>query len=337
MPKPPEPELSDWERFIKAGRGAANSAVRLVGKTGTEAAEVLRGADKKMGISDAVKHAGANVNRKFNVAEKAGLVKDAIQNGFQNVSAATQRMADEKGVTSFVTEKIVDPIRTTSNAAFASDAAKAIINAGENLYGGVRHTIRNTSGSYLPTYDAHELLQSAKAELNYVSACILQVSPAESSQLGVQFSRAVTAKIAGAASTTALLALVAAFGHAGTGTAIAGLSGAAATSATMAWVGGLVGGGVAAGAALTGGLALVVGLAAYKLLGSVKRPFESLSELEQRIVQSSWMLAAVADAYQKQPQQFTAEVADDYLQKMLSPLYQDIAANMDLLCASLGR
>jgi hypothetical protein len=82
---------------------------------------------------------------------------------------------------------------------------------------------------------------------------ILQISPEESSHLGRQFGRAVTAKITGATSTTALLAIVATFGHAGTGAAISGLSGAAASSAKLAWVGSVVEGGVAAGALLTGG------------------------------------------------------------------------------------
>ena len=65
-------------------------------------------------------------------------------------------------------------------------------------------------------------------------------------------------QVAGVAATGALYAGVAAFGTAGTGTAIGTLSGAAATSATLAWIGGLVGGGMAAG----GIVLAVVGLAA---------------------------------------------------------------------------
>src|SRR5690606_27031187 len=115
-----------------------------------------------------------------------------------------------------------------------------------------------------------------------------------------------------------IFALVCAFGTAGTGTAIASLSGAAATSATLAWVGGLLGGSMATGAVLTGGLGIVVGLAAYKTLGSERRPFEQLSELEQRIVQSSWVLIAMIDDFLKDETGiFNPVVAQDLLNKSL--------------------
>ena len=68
---------------------------------------------------------------------------------------------------------------------------------------------------------------------------------------------------AGTLASATALGLVATFGTAGTGTAIASLSGAAATNATLAWIGGGTlaagGGGVAAGATImTGGVALIV-------------------------------------------------------------------------------
>jgi len=71
------------------------------------------------------------------------------------------------------------------------------------------------------------------------------------------------------------------------------------------------------------------------MLASERRAFESLSELEQRIVQTCWMLAAVADAYQKRPAEFTSEAASSFLTKMLIPLHRDIAVNMDALCRNL--
>jgi len=68
---------------------------------------------------------------------------------------------------------------------------------------------------------------------------------------------------AGTLASATALGLVATFGTAGTGTAIASLSGAAATNATLAWIGGGTlaagGGGVAAGSTIvTGGVALIV-------------------------------------------------------------------------------
>jgi len=57
-----------------------------------------------------------------------------------------------------------------------------------------------------------------------------------------------TAKVTSSATTASIFGLVSTLGTAGTGTAIGTLSGAASTSATLAWIGGLVGGGMAAGA-----------------------------------------------------------------------------------------
>jgi len=57
-----------------------------------------------------------------------------------------------------------------------------------------------------------------------------------------------TAKLTGVATTASIFGIVSTLGTAGTGTAIGTLSGAASTSATLAWIGGLVGGGMAAGA-----------------------------------------------------------------------------------------
>ena len=73
-------------------------------------------------------------------------------------------------------------------------------------------------------------------------------------------SRLAGGQTAGFAATGTLYASVAAFGTAGTGTAIGTLSGAAATSATLAWIGGLVGGGMAAGGIVLAGVGLVAGL-----------------------------------------------------------------------------
>lgn len=70
----------------------------------------------------------------------------------------------------------------------------------------------------------------------------------------------VTEYFVGATAKGGTLALVGLFGHAGTGTAISGLSGAAANSAALAWLGGgslaTGGGGMALGSLVLGGITL---------------------------------------------------------------------------------
>lgn len=164
----------------------------------------------------------------------------------------------------------------------------------------------------------------------------MQIRPRDSEQLARQFGAAVASKVMGAAVSGTLLALVSTFGTAGTGTAISTLSGAAATHATLAWVGGLAGGGMAAGAVLTGGLTLIVGLAAYKMLGSESRPFDSLSEQEQRIVQACWLLiAAIEELQEGRPEYFNRAIAAELLSNSLFPLQDALHAHPEDICAGL--
>ncbi len=300
--------------------------------------------DEKHGLTDKAARLGKDIQRKakvvddrYGVSDKATAIYKATADKVDGAASTIKRAADDHGVTQATRVKVVDPFLQVSTAAGSSEIMKIARDLTGTAYGITRRAVKDVLAPDLPTYDSHDLLESTKKELNYIAACILQISTEESTRIGKQFGKAVTAKIAGVASTTALLAIVGAFGHAGTGTAIAGLSGAAATSATMAWVGGLVGGGVAAGAALTGGLALVVGIAAYRMLSSEHRDFALLSPLEQRIIQSCWMLAAVADAYQQRPHEFSPEAGDALLKNALVPLYSDIEANLPLLCEPLDR
>ena len=204
----------------------------------------------------------------------------------------------------------------------------------EITYGSARSGFK----PYFAPENPAELLINTKRELTYISACIMQISAGESEKLAGQFGAAIASKIAGAVTVGGVFALVAAFGTAGTGTAIASLSGAAATSATLAWVGGLLGGGMATGAVLTGGLGIVVGLAAYKTLGSERRSFEQLSELEQRIVQSSWVLIAMIDEFlQDKTGVFKPAVAHNILDKSFLPLQSMLVESTDSICKNLDR
>jgi hypothetical protein len=86
---------------------------------------------------------------------------------------------------------------------------------------------------------------------------------------------------------------------------------------------------------LTGGVGLVVGLGAYKALASERRSFESLSELEQSIVQSCWALGTVCAEYRKQPIALALPAVVQLLEGALRPLYERISANLEALCVPL--
>ena len=76
---------------------------------------------------------------------------------------------------------------------------------------------------------------------------------------------AATNALTGTAFMGAVTGVVGSLGTAGTGAAIAGLSGAAKTTATLYWIGGLVGGGVAAGTAILG-----IGAVGAGVYGSIR-------------------------------------------------------------------
>lgn len=95
-------------------------------------------------------------------------------------------------------------------------------------------------------------------------------------------------KTTGIITSSAIYGLVSTFGTAGTGTAIGGLSGAAAHSATMAWIGGLLGGGMATGALMLPVISVLAGFFAIRWLRQKQpepvRSFESFTPFELEIV-----------------------------------------------------
>ena len=189
---------------------------------------------------------------------------------------------------------------------------------------------------YHPPKDTRDLLEQTRRELGNVSACIMQISSKESSKLANQFGTAILPAASGIAASSALFSLVAALGTAGTGTAIGSLSGAAASSATLAWIGGVLGGGIAAGALLTGGVGIVVGLAAYKVLSSDSRSFGNLSLVEQNIVKLSWLAMTIVDEYLAgSPEQFTKKEADLLLVNFFRPLLEDMTNHKEAISQEL--
>lgn len=175
--------------------------------------------------------------------------------------------------------------------------------------------------------NSYSLLIDSKKKLNYVVACILQSSVKDTNEFTNKVGRALASKIVGASSAGGLVGLVATFGTAGTGTAIGTLSGAAATNATMAWIGGVVGGGIAAGTVLTGGLALLVGIGSYKLMSPKARDYSSLSKIEREIVDKCILLIRYTEELIDITYFPTQSEMENILNESLLPLHSLIYAS----------
>jgi hypothetical protein len=136
------------------------------------------------------------------------------------------------------------------------------------------------------------------ALLGVVSA--VTQTPSKNVQKARLASSVATATLTKAATTAGIWGAVSTLGTAGTGTAIGTLSGAASTSATLAWIGGLVGGGMAAGAILLPVTGIAAGAAASmyvrrKLYGR-PRKIDELHYFEEEILFASDNLLRPIDA-----------------------------------------
>jgi hypothetical protein len=138
-----------------------------------------------------------------------------------------------------------------------------------------------------------DFLEKITKTLNRIIACVFQTNENAAEKWSERIGKGLTAKLAGAGAATSFTGLVAAFGSAGTGTAISTLSGAAATSSTLAWIGGLVGGGMFTGGLLTLGLATGAGFLAIKSMSSKPRNYEDLEDLEKSIVDNCSVLISL--------------------------------------------
>lgn len=336
-----------WMRNVqKSLFKAASYVIDTTGKAADVAKDVLQDIDKAAGISEKAKEVGGKVreqvqelDERYGLKEKSTQVVAYTSEKIGHVADAGKELVEKSGAkelaeqaVQLTRDAIVTPTKEAISIAGIDEVAESGLNQLEQLYGKTREAIK----PYFAAEDTRELLTNTKTELAKVSACLMQISSSDSEKLAGQFSSAVLAKATGAAATTTLLTLVATFGTAGTGTAITSLSGAAAANAALAWVGGLVGGGMAAGAVLTGGIGLVAGLAAYKLLGSERRDFESLSESEQRMVQTCWLVIATIDEYlEGPPEQFTGREAEQLLVNVFRPLLEELQRHREDICASL--
>lgn len=225
--------------------------------------------------------------------------------------------------------------RLSERADTTLDFAADFIEIAESTYGTIRQRLRP-----LPPADCPEwLVRRTEEELHYIIACVLQISPRNASKWAERFGNALSSKLAAAGVTTSLLGLVSAFGTAGTGAAISSLSGAAATSATMAWVGALIGGGMVAGTFLTAGVGLGVGYATYHVIGSRRRSFEELSDVDKGVIETCGVLAEAMRQHLAQlgSKGLTVVEIEMLHRNSLRPLYENLLSNTDDICSRLDR
>jgi len=333
----------DWLRNLEQTTSdIADGTVSLYKKVLSETSKQANKLDDEYEISESLKKAGKSTKEflseaddKYSISDKASVAVDTLS----SAGSRTLDSAKESGLVGVVDkaqqglkDSIAEPIAKFSDDSGLNAQLEKLLNKAEVTYGQMRSIIKPYYAPETPI----ELLESTKEELIYINSCILQISADEAEMLANKLGSAVISKIAGAASAGVLLTMVSAYGTAGTGTAIAGLSGAAATNATLAWVGGLLGGGMATGAVMTGGLALAVGVGVYKLVGSEARQFDQLSETEQRIIESTGFLIAAINDLLKSPEiNFDAEEAHLLLNNTLLPLYSTLQEEAENITKNL--
>ena len=314
-------------------------AVSQVSEKVTEASDYIGARAKELddscGISSGIAQAANTLDSEYQLHMKITSAGNHVGKGlneFQQSESYKSAMKKASQTGRFLKENITCPVECYLEESGLQRHYHQVKDKAIDIYGAGRGFLK----PYFAPETLRELLEITKAELLYLNACILQVSRGEAEKLANSFGAAVASRVAGAASAAAVLGMVSTFGTAGTGTAIASLSGAAATNASLAWVGGLVGGGMTAGAVVTGGLALVVGMGTYRLLSSEARSFETLSDVEKRIVESTgFLVAAINDILNDDSKQLGYHDADYLLTNTLRPMHQLILEHADKIAANL--
>lgn len=236
-----------------------------------------------------------------------------------------------KGANRALDQGFIEPAKGYLNDTGVSSTVQQFGRSSIDQYGFAREAIK----PYFPPENGRELLENTHRELTAITACVLQISYNEAGDWQAKLGRAVSVKFAAAAGTFSLFGLVSTFGTAGTGAAITGLSGAAANSATLAAIGGAVGGGMAAGAMVLSGFGLLLGVGAYKLLSSTARDYETLNDVDKRIVNTASLLAAaIKEKLGKKDVVLTADEASQFLQT-LQPFQRFLEDNQDDVCSRL--
>jgi len=136
--------------------------------------------------------------------------------------------------------------------------------------------------------------------------------------------KVLVAKAGAAAAVGGIGGLISAYGVASTGTAIASLSGAAEATAVMYWLGSLVGLGTTAGAIITGGVGILGGYVAFRMLKNRPRSMDDLSEDEKVIVTACASLIKAVKEGQESNEIITKEKGDFLENKVLVPLKNNL-------------
>jgi len=320
---------------------ATSDAVRNISDKVSEKSKQL---EEEYGVGKTLKSAAnasqefiSYVDQKHHVLDKAKNLKDTFIDTGTKMSEEikTSGVLDKaEDIQKSVNKKVSTTISNYAIEIGMDTQFDKILKLTESSYGDVRAFIK----PYYAPETPKELLENTKKELIYINSCILQISADEAEKLANKLGSAVLSKVAGAASVGVLLSMVSTFGTAGTGTAIAGLSGAAATNATLAWVGGLLGGGMATGAVLTGGIALTVCVGVYKLISSNARQFEKLNDKERQIIESTaFLIAAINDLLKNSDITLDSEEAQLLLNNTLKPLHQTLIDETDNITKNLDK
>lgn len=312
-------------------------AKKIAGKIAKETDEAFSISETTKSTVEKIKSNAYEIDEKHRIKENLSWASDKAVESLGKIKSSETLERVEAKITNaklFVKNELIDPTAGYLERARLVEGANIVGDISMSTYGKTRAILKPYFASSTP----RDLLTSTKQELLYINACILQVNRDQAEAVANRLGAAISAKMAGAVTVGGLLGLVSAFGSAGTGTAIATLSGTAANGATLAWVGSLLGGGMAAGAAMTGGLALAVSIGVYKVIGSEARKFEDLSDVERRIVEATgFLIAAINEVLEEPEKGLGMQEAELLLENTLKPLYislqknaEDIAKNLDI-------
>jgi hypothetical protein len=311
----------DASRFLKKAVSNSKAKEVLVSKA-KEASDWTTEAYKNSGADKVVRPTKEAAITTLKTGKEVAKKLDETTGITQKAKAAKQ----------IANEHVVHPTQAYLDDKGISEKVRIVSIQTQSSYGDIRSLVK----PYFEPETAREALENAKRELTTITACILQVSRKDAEGWMHQFGKVVSAKVAGVAGTATLFGLVSTFGTAGTGTAIANLSGAAATNATVAAFG--FGGGMATGALVLSGFGLAVGMLTYKFLFSATpRDFDALPDEDRQIVETCGLLAAaIEEKLKEDPLELYADEAMQFT-VALENLHRHLEMNADGICSNLNQ
>jgi hypothetical protein len=328
-------EMTDEENPIRRAQRFVRDNVRSLKNK-------FDGSDIKDQVFQATSAAGKSISKTYGesgLPEAIAPVREASSDALKYTAEKAAEADEQFGlrgkarrIQNLLVARVGEPAKQYLNEVGITDVVIGMGQKTGEVYGSTRSFVK----PYFKPDDARELLDNTRKELTYITACILQISYREAEGWVSEFGKLLSAKIAGVAGSVTLFSLVSTFGTAGTGTAIASLYGAAATNATLASIGGVVGGGMAAGALVVSGVGILVGIGAYKLLASTARDFDALPEEDKQIVSTAGiLLAAIQEQLGKEDIKLTSEDSIVFLEQSLVPFQEYLEEHADTICSRL--